>query len=214
LQSIDFSAISGIMIDIDDTLYGYSECNFSAIKACYESIVSNNLIKNIKFDEFKDLYVLNRSKITKQLHPQGSCRSRLFAFDRLFCELDIPHPHLMAKKYEDLYWNTFLEKMKVSKEMSTFIKKAKNHGLIICAVTDMQASFQIAKLKKLELSEQIDFLATSEEAGAEKPNKKIFRLALKKMKLNKDQVVMIGDSILKDIKGAESFGIKAIYFKA
>lgn len=34
------------------------------------------------------------------------------------------------------------------------------------------------------------------------------------MKLNKDQVVMIGDSIIKDIKGAESFGIQAIYFKA
>ena len=34
------------------------------------------------------------------------------------------------------------------------------------------------------------------------------------MKLQKDEVVMIGDSLAKDIKGAENFGIKAIHFKA
>ena len=71
LQSIDLSAISGIMVDIDDTLYSYNECNLAAIKACYDSLKSSDLLENIQFNEFKDLYVLNRSKVTNQLHPQG-----------------------------------------------------------------------------------------------------------------------------------------------
>ena len=70
------------------------------------------------------------------------------------------------------------------------------------------------RLKKIKFERYIDFLATSEEAGAEKPNKAIFQLALKKMQLTKKKVVMIGDNFKKDIKGAESFGIQAIYFKA
>ena len=78
----------------------------------------------------------------------------------------------------------------------------------------MQATFQVEKLKKLNLSKYIDFLVTSEEAGAEKPDKKIFNLALQKMKLSKSKVIMIGDNIKKDIKGAESIGIKAIYYQA
>ena len=104
--------------------------------------------------------------------------------------------------------------MKVSFEMKNFLIDVKKHGLITCAVTDMQATFQVENLRKLKLSKYIDFLATSEEAGAEKPNKRIFNLALQKMQLNKSKVIMIGDSIKKDIKGAESIGIKAIHYQA
>ena len=104
--------------------------------------------------------------------------------------------------------------MKVSQEMKAFLIKVKTLGLVTCAVTDMQANFQIAKLKKIKLDRYIDFLATSEEAGSEKPSPAIFQLALKKMGLSKKKVVMIGDSKKKDLNGAESFGIKGIYFKA
>ena len=38
-------------------------------------------------------------------------------------------------------------------------------------------------------------------------------LALKDMNINKDSVVMIGDDIISDIKGAKDFGISAIQVK-
>ena len=63
------------------------------------------------------------------------------------------------------------------------------------------------KILKLDLEEYIDFLVTSEEVGHEKPNKKIFEKALKKINLQNDQVVMIGDSMAKDIEGAKSLKI-------
>ena len=214
LNKFDLSSISGLMIDIDDTLYSYSKPNDFAIKTCFEHLKKANLIQSIKLKEFKTLYVKKRKLITKMLNPQGVCRSRQFAFDSLFRDLDISQAYLKANKYEKIYWDAFLQVMEASKEMSDFIKKAKKHGLIICAVTDMQASFQIAKLKKLGLSRYFDYLASSEEAGAEKPNHKIFKLALEKMQLTKSQVVMIGDNKIKDIQGAKSFGIKTIHFKA
>jgi len=214
LQSIDVGKISGILVDIDDTMYSYERPNKIAITSCFLSMKSLNLIHSISLKCFTALYVKHRLIITKKLHSQGACRSRQFAFDGLLRELKVPNSYLHAERYERIYWQNFLNEMKVSQELKAFLIKVKKLGLVTCAVTDMQANFQIAKLKKIKLDRYIDYLATSEEAGSEKPSPAIFQLALKKMGLNKKKVVMIGDSKKKDLNGAESFGIKGIYFKA
>jgi len=214
LQSIDLTKISGVLIDIDDTMYGYDRPNQTAIKSCYEAMQNSSLIDSISLKEFSDLYVKHRLLVTKKLQPQGSCRSRQLAFDGLLRDLHIRNAYILAERYEKLYWRNFYKEMKPSLEVRNFLAAAKKIDLVTCAVTDMQATFQVAKLKKIKFDRYIDFLATSEEAGAEKPNKAIFQLALKKMQLTKKKVVMIGDNYKKDIKGAESFGIQAIHFKA
>ena len=43
-----------------------------------------------------------------------------------------------------------------------------------------------------------------------KPEKNFFELAIKDIEISKDSVLMIGDDIISDIKGAKDFGIKAI----
>lgn len=46
-----------------------------------------------------------------------------------------------------------------------------------------------------------------------KPNPYVFELALKSMNLDKNEVVMVGDRISTDIKGAKNIGIKSILLK-
>jgi len=213
LSHIDLSSFSGLMIDIDDTLYNYNISHKAALNGCYKSLDSS-IKKKLNFKDFVYEYTNARESITKKLSPQGSCRSRLFAFNLFFEKLQINPSYLLALKFDSIYWKEFINAISPNKEILNFIKKCKKNNLTTCAVSDMQAHIQILKLKKLNLTNYIDHLVTSEEAGAEKPNKKIFDLALQRMKLNKDKVLMIGDNIAKDIKGAESNGIKAIYFKA
>jgi putative hydrolase of the HAD superfamily len=213
LSEIDLSLFRGLMIDIDDTLYNYDISHTAALNGCYKSL-DPSIKKKLNFKNFVYEYTSARESITKKLSPQGSCRSRLFAFNLLFEKLQINTPYLLALKFDSIYWKEFIYAISPNKEILNFVKKCKKNNLTICAVSDMQAHIQILKLKKLSLTDYIDHLVTSEEAGVEKPNKKIFDLALQRMRLNKDQVMMIGDNIAKDIKGAESYGIKAIYFKA
>ena len=52
---------------------------------------------------------------------------------------------------------------------------------------------------------------TSEDAKAYKPRKELFQLALKKTRLNANEVIHIGDSISSDIKGASALNIKALW---
>ena len=52
---------------------------------------------------------------------------------------------------------------------------------------------------------------TSEDAKAYKPRKELFQLALKKTRLNANEVIHIGDSISSDVKGASALNIKTLW---
>ena len=84
----------------------------------------------------------------------------------------------------------------------------------VCIITDLTAEIQYRKIKKLKLTNLIDFIVTSEEAGIEKPSSNIFELALKKINLKSSEICMIGDSYEKDIVGGINLGIKSFWFNA
>lgn len=65
-------------------------------------------------------------------------------------------------------------------------------------------------LKKLGIHEYFAFFVVSSIAGAEKPDKKIFDLAVRAANRPLDQIVYIGDSIFHDMDGARAAGIAGI----
>ena len=107
----------------------------------------------------------------------------------------------------------FLDRMQIDKSANKFINKCYEAHIPICCITDLTAQIQFRKIVKLNIEKKIKLIVTSEEAGIEKPNKKIFNLALEKINLQYNDVIMIGDSTSKDIKGAESLGIKSYLVK-
>lgn len=200
------SSKKGILIDIDDTLYDYKKTHKKIIKKVYDYLDTGQK-KIISRDKFVQTYTSLRKQITKELNSNGSCRSRLFAFQRLAENLKINQPFVFGEKFENIYWDLFLNEIRPFDHVEEFLYLAKRRGVIVCAVSDMQTAIQIKKIVKLGLGEYIDFLVTSEEVGCEKPNKKIFEKALKKIHLHNDQVFIIGDSEAKDIEGAKNLKI-------
>ena len=199
LEELNILNIKGILIDIDNTLYAYAPMHENAIKACYKKICK---VENLDIDltEFRTMYRRARTLVTKSLSPNAFCRSRALAFECMFRELNISQVYSKAYIYEDIYW-------------SEFVRRCKRNDLIIAAVTDMQFNFQAKKLHALKLDRFIDFLVTSEEALFEKPHSAIFQLAINKMNLNKNDVIMIGDSYDKDIVGAKNAGIRSLHIQ-
>ena len=106
--------------------------------------------------------------MTERLKPQGVCRSRFFAFQSLFEDMKIPQVFNKALEYEKLYWESFMENMLPFDDALIFLKKCKEKNLLVCAISDMQAYFQVRKLQILGVDHLIDYLVTSEEVGCEK----------------------------------------------
>lgn len=206
---IDLTNVRGVLIDIDNTLYAYEPAHQIAIEACYKKFLELYPEERITFNEFYKVYREKRLEVTQRLAHQGSCRSRLFAFQALLEESKDTRAYIHAWDLETLYWATLIENMVLSKDAKQFLMNCQAKEIEVCAITDMQAHFQIQKLSTLGVEGYVKHLVTSEEVGVEKPNRKIFQTALKKLSLMPDDVIMIGDNEEKDIMGAENMGIRS-----
>lgn len=211
---ISLQDIKGVLIDIDNTLYDYDFCHDVAIKKSFTFF--NKSYKN-KFtkDDFIVLYRKKRDLVTKKLSHVGSCRSRLLAFQSMLEDFQYIHnPYIFAYHLNNIYWSTLISRIRPIPRVKQFLIECKKQEIPVCAVTDMLHDIQIKKIIKLKFDRYIKYLVSSEEANCEKPNKKIFKLALAKLKLKSSDVIMIGDNIEKDCNGANAIGIKSFLIKS
>jgi len=79
-------------------------------------------------------------------------------------------------------------------------------GIISNAPRDLKKVFD-----RLGLTKQFNWIVVSEDAGVEKPNIKIYELALKKCGFDRKNVIYIGDNYLADIMGSIAAGIKPVW---
>ncbi len=192
--------IKGILIDLDNTLYDYDTAHHISMLEVV-NFASNFFSKDSFISNFKKA----RMYINNSLKGTASSHNRILYFQKTIEYLDYKDI-MIAKKFYDLYWNTFLLNMQLYDGVIDFFKSLS--GKKICILTDLTAYIQYKKIEKLGITEYISELVTSEEAGIEKPDKKMFDIALYKLNLNSDEVVMIGDSYEKDITGALNSCIK------
>ena len=88
----------------------------------------------------------------------------------------------------------------------------RERGYTLGVGTNMTADRQFEKLEKLGLLELVDFLVTSEEAGAEKPDARLYALCAEKARCPATDCVYVGDSLESDILGALRSGMRAVWF--
>tara|TARA_Y100000992_G_scaffold238905_1_gene169630 strand:- start:131 stop:784 length:654 start_codon:yes stop_codon:yes gene_type:complete len=208
---ININGVKGVLLDIDNTIYHYESCHNYSLNILLSQV--SNIVSNSK-KEVEEQFMKSRQIVNEQLCGTASSHSR-FLYVQLTLEFFLGKTAFYhTLKMEKLYWDTFLSKMIIDDKAFNFINQCNNKKIPICCVTDLTAEIQFKKILKLNVEEKIKFIVSSEEAGTEKPCKKIFDLALKKMKLNYKDVIMVGDSTSKDITGAENLGIKSYLVKS
>lgn len=196
--------IQGILLDIDDTLYDYKKLHLLALTRLSEFTDRRLSIKRAQF--FK-AYEEARKEVHKIHLGRASSHNRLLYLQRALEILG--RSPFDAWQLNNLYWDTFINNLKVEEGVFEFLESVKNKK--ICLLTDLTADIQHRKVQKMGLDKYVDAIVTSEEAGSEKPNKQIFILGLKKLGLSADKVCMIGDDFEKDIIGALKMGIQPFW---
>jgi phosphoglycolate phosphatase-like HAD superfamily hydrolase len=68
-----------------------------------------------------------------------------------------------------------------------------------------------AWLERAGISDRVQWVVTSVEAKARKPNPEFFRYALRQMGLDRGQVLFVGNQSNADIIGAAGYGIRSVY---
>lgn len=78
-------------------------------------------------------------------------------------------------------------------------------------ITNGFSEVQYRKLELSGLAQYFNTVVTSEDAGAKKPDSKIFDFALQQAGAVKKESIMIGDDIASDIEGAQKAGMDQIF---
>ncbi len=113
--------------------------------------------------------------------------------------------------YEE-YWTYILDNMKLNEGVLQLLEFCKKNKIKIGICTDLTVHIQHRKIRKLGIDKFIDAIVTSEEAGVEKPNFKIYDKILKKLDVIPQEALFIGDNLKKDVLGPIEYGMKAFWF--
>ena len=201
----------GIILDLDDTLFDYTNSNECAVQNVINYIIDNNkTYKKYDYEYIRTIYDELSSKVKYELINTASSHNKSIYFKHLIEELKLDYSLFL--EINQLYWNSFYNNMSCFEGVKDFILWNKKNGIKIGILTDYETEYQLIKLEKLELLQYIDCVVTSEEVGIEKPSIQMFSTILGKMGLSSNEVIMIGDNYDKDIKGALNIGIKSYWF--
>lgn len=83
----------------------------------------------------------------------------------------------------------------------------------LAVVSNGVEAVQLSRLQASHLEPFMDGVFISERVGAEKPRRRIFETALKQLGIeNAKKVLVVGDSLSADIKGAQNCGLASCWF--
>lgn len=191
--------IKAVFFDIDDTLYDTSGFAKLARKAALRAMIDAGLPLSQQ-----EAYLLLREIIKEK----GSNYDKHFNIltKRVMGE---EKPLLIALGMITYHNVKFALLRLFPDTMSTLIYLKKSNyqlGVISNGLTIKQWE----KLIRLGLHHFFDDVVTSQEAGSEKPDQKIFQLALDRMECQAEKSVMVGNKFSEDILGATKAGMSAI----
>lgn len=200
--------MKALLLDLDNTLYAYAPCDAAGREAVFDAAVE---LLGVSRDDAERAFDAGRDRIKKDLPGVAACHSRLLYIMKMVELLTGRTQPRIVQELHDRYWEGYRGAMRLRPAAKKLIETARAQGVRVVIVTDFTTDVQLGHLDRLGIADDIDAIVTSEEAGVEKPDGRIFALALEKAGCGPGECVMVGDSHTKDVKGAEAYGIKAVH---
>lgn len=221
LKNLLKNTYDGVIFDLDQTLANTenyilsSPDNIAKPEQYAEWHVFKYLepkLKIISWEIFLDEYFKARSQIKEDLTHTAASHNRYLYIQRTLENIGLQFSPDVVYKATQVYWDHVINNMSLFPFVEIVLKRVKLNNMVTGVVSDLTADIQIQKLEALDIAQYIDYLVTSEEALADKPDPRPIKLLLSKMQLHNSEVVLIGNNPKTDIKGARNAGIDSVLF--
>jgi putative hydrolase of the HAD superfamily len=203
--------IKHIFFDLDHTIWDFDRNAEETLSELFHEYELDRL--GLTSPElFIETYTLNNHQLWADYHLGKISKEYLRStrFKKTFVDLGI-HPDQIPEAFEDDYVRICPTKTnlfpKVHDTLSYLVEKYDLHLIS----NGFRESTEM-KVERTDLAKYFRTIVISEVVGINKPDPAIFEYALTKASAEKRHSVMIGDSIEADIRGAQQFGIDAIFF--
>ena len=187
--------IKAIIFDCWDTLFGH-QLN----KPHPFSIFAEKIGKSLKDYEFLKIFE-KHFMLEKHYNLE-------VPITELLEELNIKHDEKLINELKEILEEALLSQKSFPETLNVLNELKKKYKLGLISNTFYQ-SFEGLE-QKFKVQEIFDVVLKSYDTKILKPHPKIFETMIKELKINKDEALMVGDSLKDDVKAAENFGIKGI----
>lgn len=203
--------IRHLFFDLDHTLWDFDKNAQETLNELYEQYRLCDLGLS-SCEDFITTYTANNHALWAEYHLGRISKETLREqrFRKTFLELGV-HPDHIPHQFEDDYvrltpYRTHL--FSGAEQVLSYLQQKYTLHII-------SNGFKESTLVKMEVSGLNPYFRNviiSEDVGVNKPDKAIFEYALDKAGATVAESIMIGDSIEADIRGAQGYGMQAIYF--
>ena len=129
----------------------------------------------------------------------------------LFPSLSRREKSRLALETNDVFWAVTAKAQTPSRRVRFALRKLRSMGLRMAVVSNHHSGKSLREmLGSFGMGQYFEVVIASEEVGVRKPNPKIFRICLSRLRLRRDQVIFVGDSLLYDVVGARAAGIVSV----
>lgn len=199
-----------IYFDLDRTIWDFDKNAEETFHDIYNKYNLEKIFSN--FDNFYNSYVKHNERLWKE-YREGKIKKAILSYKRFSLTLEdfgVNDEELAKQIAHDYITISPTKKRLFPFAHETLDYLHKKYKLYI--ITNGFNEVQFTKLKNSELDQYFTKIFTSEDAGAQKPNPKIFENAIKSANARKLESIMIGDDLEADILGAKKYGLDQIYF--
>lgn len=193
-----------IFLDIDDTVFNFKKCSESALKKTFSTL-------NLEYN--KDVFELF-SAIDERLWKQQKeeLLSVADVLDIRFAELSetlgLDYDSNLAKEH---FGNLLGEQYIMEPGIEEVLKNISADYKIYAASNGM-LTMQKNRLQLSGLKRYFTDLYVSDDIGSAKPNIRFYTESMKRAGLESADILMIGDSLISDIAGANNADIDSVWY--
>ena len=200
-----------LFFDLDHTIWDFDKNAEETLHELYHTYKLQDLGLH-SADRFIETYTLNNHQLWADYHLGKITKQvlRETRFSKTFTDLGISPEHI-PHQFEDDYVTICPTKTNLFPQTHETLTYLKDKYRMYVISNGFKESTEM-KIHNNGLGIYFDHVIISEVVGINKPDKAIFDHALGLAQATVSESMMIGDSIEADIRGAQDFGMKAIYF--
>lgn len=194
-----------ILFDMDDTLFDF---RLSEEEALQKTFLEFGMPKGVS--DYRRSYREISSILWGELEQGMIMLSELKVerFRRLFLKHGL---EVDAKEFGNRYLENLGKGFHLKPGAEKLCKNLSDYRLAV--LSNGFHTVQDSRIKRSALNNTFVDLITSERAGYQKPDSRIFDYAFSKLQIeDKDRVLIVGDSLTSDIKGGVNYGIDTCWF--
>jgi putative hydrolase of the HAD superfamily len=189
-----------VLLDIDNTIYEDEPCHQAGMEAACAGALQ---LLQVLPQAFRSAWSDARTEIKRRLGKTAASHHRLLYIQRAIERLGLASQVAATLQIQNAYWTAFLERAQLLPDVYEFLDDLRLYGIPVVVITDLTAEIQFRKFLLWRLDRYVDWIVTSEEAGADKPAPQVFELALAKLGGVEGAIWMVGDSAECDMTGAK-----------